>query len=66
MSSKLLYKCNVVLYELKKPRYTIIHIWNCYSSPILKAKIYTNSKFLCRYEITALMLIIPKQILTNV
>ena len=33
---------------------------------IRKLKIYTNSKFLCRYEITALMLKIPKQILTNV
>ena len=32
---------------------------------IRKLKIYTNSKFLCRYEIIALMLKIPKQILTN-
>ena len=37
-----------------------------YTSPIRKLKIYTNSKFLCKYEITILMLKIPKQILTNV
>ena len=43
-----------------------MHIWNCYTSPIRKLKIYTNSKFLYRYEITALMLKILKQILTNV
>ena len=35
-------------------------------NPIQKLKIYSNSKFLYRYEITALMLKIPKQILTNV
>ena len=35
-------------------------------SPIQKLKIYTNSKFFYRYEITALMLKISKQILNYV
>ena len=56
MSSKFLYKCNLVFYELKKPRYTIIYMWNCFIRTIRKLKIYMNSKFLYRYEINALML----------
>ena len=35
-------------------------------SPIRKLKIYINSKSLYRYEMTALMLKIPKRILTKV
>ena len=66
MSSKLfLYKCNLVFFELKKPRYTIIYMWNCFIRTIQKLKIYMNSKFLNRYEINALMLKIRKQMLTN-
>ena len=35
-------------------------------SPIRKLMIYTNLKFLYTFEITALMLKIPQQTLTNV
>ena len=65
MSSKFLYKCNLVFYELKNPRYTIFYMWNCFIRTIRKLKINMNSKFLYRYEINAMMLKIRKQMLTN-
>ena len=38
MSSKFLCNYNIVLYELKKPRYTIIDIWNFLHEPYPKTK----------------------------